>query len=263
MYYQVGNCPGHTHCGLITYVHNSFKSNEININYDATGWEHLTIEISYNSPNAKKYLVLNIYKLPEKYVAELDEFITEFSSFLTLLQHHLFVEISTNAHFNNYFESIISKGFFPRITLPTRIQPPSFSLIDNILCNNIGGTVDSTSVLLINDISDHKMIFTHLPNDSYKNKVNKFIVMEKNNEASINNFCNELGSLNINDHLDKRLNLDPNDNYELFVGLIKYARKKHLPKIKVKYNKKKHSFSTSMTNEILQSINQKTDYIKF
>ena len=32
MYYQVGNCPGHTHCGLITYVHNSFKSNEININ---------------------------------------------------------------------------------------------------------------------------------------------------------------------------------------------------------------------------------------
>ena len=40
--------------------------------------------------------------------------------------------------------------------------------------------------------------------------------MEKNNEASINNFCNELGSLNIYDHLDKRLNLDPNDNYELF-----------------------------------------------
>ena len=111
-----------------------------------------------------------------------------------------------------------------------------FSLIDNILCNDIGGTVDSTSGLLTNDISDH--IFTHLPNDSYKSKVNKFIVMEKNNEASINNFCNELASLNINDHLDKRLNLDPNDNYELFAGLIKYAREKHLPKIKVKYNKK-------------------------
>ena len=43
MHYQVGNCPGHTHCGLITYVHNSFKSNEININYDATGWVHLII----------------------------------------------------------------------------------------------------------------------------------------------------------------------------------------------------------------------------
>ena len=181
MYYQVGNCPGHTHCGLITYVHNSFKSNEININYDATGWEHLTIEISYNSPNAKKYLVSNIYRPPEKYVAELDEFITEFLYFLTLLQHRIrtsficgdfnvnLLEISTNAHFNNYFESIISKGFFPRITLPTRIQPPSFSLIDNILCND---------------------------------------------------------------------------------------------KIKVKYNKKKHSFSKWMTNEILQSINQKNRLYK-
>ena len=83
----------------------------------------------------KKYLVSNIYRPPEKCVAELDEFITEFSSFFILLQHRIrtsficgdfnvnLLEISTNAHFNNYFESIISKGFFPRITLPTRIQP--------------------------------------------------------------------------------------------------------------------------------------------
>ena len=54
----------------------------------------------------------------------------------------------------------------------------------------------------------------------------------------------------------------PNDNYELFAGLIKYAREKHLPKIKVKYNKKKHSFSKWMTNEILQSINQKNRLYK-
>ena len=119
----------------------------------------------------KKYLVSNFYRPPEKYVAKLDEFITEFSSFLTLLQHRIrtssicrdcdvnLLEISTNAHFNNYFESIVSKGVFPRITLPTRIQPPSFSLIDNIICNDIGGTVDSTSGLLINDMSDHTMIF--------------------------------------------------------------------------------------------------------
>ena len=45
--------------------------------------------------------------------------------------------------------------------------------------------------------------------------------MEKNNEASINNFCNELGSLNIYDHLDKRLNLDPNDTMNCLLGLYK------------------------------------------
>ena len=67
------------------------------------------------------------------------------------------------------------------------IITPSFSLIDDSICNDVGGAVDSTSDLLINDISDHKMIFTHLPNDLYKNKVSKFIVMQKNNEASTSN----------------------------------------------------------------------------
>ena len=66
--------------------------------------------------------------------------------------------------------------------------------------------------------------------------------MEKNNETFINNFCNEIESLNMYDHLDKRLNLDLNDNYELLAGLIKYACEKHLPKFKVKYNKKKTFF---------------------
>ena len=81
---------------------------------------------------------------------------------------------------------LFPKGFSPRLPYqPTRMQPPSFSLIDNILCNDIGGTVNSTSGLHINDISDHKMIFTHLPND---NKVNKFIIIGKNNEASLKVF---------------------------------------------------------------------------
>ena len=39
MFYQVGNCPGHGHCGRITYVHETHRSEEININLDATGWE--------------------------------------------------------------------------------------------------------------------------------------------------------------------------------------------------------------------------------
>ena len=37
MFYQVDNFPGHGHCGLITYVHESYRSEEITINLDATG----------------------------------------------------------------------------------------------------------------------------------------------------------------------------------------------------------------------------------
>ena len=53
--------------------------------------------------------------------------------------------------------------FFSRITLPTKIQPSSFSLIDNILSNTIDKTDKPMSGLLINDLSDHKIIFTFNP----------------------------------------------------------------------------------------------------
>ena len=49
---------------------------------------------------------------------------------------------------------------------------------------------------------------------------------------------------------------DPNANYDLFNNLFT-AREKHLPKKRVKYQKKPHKKSKWMTNEILNSINKK------
>ena len=91
----------------------------------------------------------------------------------------ILLEIDSNTHYNEYFESIYSKGFFPRITLPARIQPPSFSLIDNILCNSLDDAAKSVSGVLITDIFDHKIIFTVYPNNSVKQKIDKFIEIEK------------------------------------------------------------------------------------
>ena len=69
------------------------------------------------------------------------------------------------------------------------------------------------------------------------------------------NFIDELASLNILDKLDKGQNIDPNNNYELFAQLIKYAREKYIPRVKVRYQKKKHKRSKWLTNGILNSIN--------
>ncbi len=43
----------------------------------------------------------------------------------------------------------------------------------------------------------------------------------------------------------------------MFVSLLTYAREKHLPKKRVRYNKKKHKKNKWMTNGILNSINMK------
>ena len=269
MFYQTGKCPGHSHCGLITYVHEMFRSEEVIIDQTATGWEHLTVQISHCKPNSKKYVVSNIYRPPEKFVVELDLFIGEFSDFLNSLRNYnrsTFVcgdfninllEITSNHHVSEYFESICSMGYFPRITLPTRIQPPAFSLIDNILANSLDETENAISGLLINDLSDHKIIFTFHQNNSYIDKVNKFINIEKRDDSSMNKFVDELTSLNICDKLDKQLTSDPNNNYEILSGLLKYAREKHLPKKTVKYQKKRHKKSKWISNGILKSINTK------
>ena len=154
------------------------------------------------------------------------------------------------------------QGFFPRITLPTRIQPPAISLIDNILANNINEAANSMSGLLINDLSDHKMIFTRHKNNTYIGKIKKFVEIEKRDDTSMSNFAEELISLNIYDKLDKNIANDPNQNYEIFAEAINYAREKHLPKKKVKYKKSIHKKSKWITSGILKSINTKDKLYK-
>ena len=127
------------------------------------------------------------------------------------------------------------KLFFPKITLTKRIQPPSFSLIDNILTNKIDKHTDSISGLLINDLSDHKIIFTFLNNKSYLVKVDKFIDFEKRDERSMNNYIIEIKALNIYDQSAKELTGDLNKNYQLLSSRLNAARKKHIPRKRVKY----------------------------
>ena len=172
MLYQIGRCPRHSHCGLITYVHNSFRSEEVVINRIATGLEHLTIQISHRSDNFETFTINNVYRPPERYIVELDLFIGEFSDYieaLCTLKKNCYIcgdininllDINSNQHVKEYFELICSKGFSHRIMPPTRTQPPAISLIDDILANNINEAANSMSRLLIDDLSDHTMIFT-------------------------------------------------------------------------------------------------------
>ena len=121
----------------------------------------------------------------------------------------------------------VQEVFFQRITLPTRIQLPSFSLIDNILTNEIDKITDSISGLLTNDLSDHEIILTFLNDKSYLIKVDKFIDIKKRDERSMNNFINELKALNMYDQLDKELTGDPNENHQLLSSRLNAAMEKN------------------------------------
>ena len=139
------------------------------LDVENTGWDYLCLEISHQKPNSKKYLLSNIYRLPNEIVQDVNTFTDEFSLYLSLLKrrkHYSFVcgdfninllSLDNKRHVNHFFETVMVKCFFPRITLPTRIQNTSHTLIDNIFSNNIEDGLKSKSGILINDISDHKI----------------------------------------------------------------------------------------------------------
>ena len=97
---------------------------------------------------------------------------------------------------------------------------------------------------------------------SYVEKNAKYIEIEKQDELSLANFVEELTLLDIHSQLDHYQQSNPQDNYETFSKLIKCAKDKHLPKRKVKYNRKKHGKSNRMTKGILNSINTKNALYK-
>ena len=169
------------------------------------------------------------------------------------------LKIKTNKHFNDFFDNLITVGFFPKITLPTRFTEQSSTLIDNVFSNNLEER--ETSGILLNHISDHQFIFTYIEKLSYIEKVPKFVEIEKTDANSLENFIQELNDMNIYDQLLKPIDSSPHENYDIFMKLIQDVKNLHFPKKTVKFNKKKHKKSKWMTYGMLNSINKKKSTI--
>ena len=57
----------------------------------------------------------------------------------------------------------------------------------------------------------------------------KYINVETKDDASLNNFINELINLNIIANMNIEPNVNQSDNYAIFENLLTYAKNKHLP----------------------------------
>ena len=137
------------HGDLIIYVYNQFQCIVMSeVKVQSSGWEYLCVKISRSKPKSKIYVLCNIYRKPNEIVSDLDAFTKELSSLLSKIKsikHSSYVygdynihllKVKDNKHYCEYFDEIISHGFFPKITLPTRICESTSTLIDNIFTNN-------------------------------------------------------------------------------------------------------------------------------
>ena len=117
---------------------------------------------------------------PHTSITQLTSFIDYFTQKLSMLntRENTFacgdfninlLSITANEHHSSYLEGILSSGFYPAITLPTRLSKNS-TLIDNIFINkhkklNFAG-------ILNNEISDHQIVAVDMdliipPNKTY------------------------------------------------------------------------------------------------
>ena len=74
------------HGGLITYVHNDYNWEPLNVKDQTTGWENLFVKITHRSQNTKKYIIGNVYRVPNETVHDLQIFNDEFAETLEILQ---------------------------------------------------------------------------------------------------------------------------------------------------------------------------------
>lgn len=149
---------------------------------------------------------------------------------------------------------ISAQGFFPRITLPTRFSEHRGTLIDNFLCKLSEGSLNSTSGILINQISDHLPCFICMDCILTRDTVPKFITITQKSPDSLNKFRLELINSNIYDKLNKNIDGNPNENYNILEEIILNTMIKCLPTKTIKYNKHKYKKSSWITQGIIRSI---------
>ena len=158
------------------------------------------LKIHNKTSEFTKYIIGNIYRRPSSILAELDQFIEEF----TLVAHNLqekpsksylcgdyninLLKIDSSQHYGRFFENMTTLGFFPQITRPTRLSGDSNTLIDNIFTNNFCKA--HLAGILVTPVSDHLMQFCIVKGRQGCNINNfpKCIEVENINPLSINNF---------------------------------------------------------------------------
>lgn len=263
------------HGGVAMYIHNQFNYQEMIIDNMSARWDGQFVEISLKNctANIKKMIIGNIYRPPRNDVMEINSFTNDLTLIcdtfdkyknvilagdfnINLLNSHL------HHHINEYYESILASGYFPALTLPTRLTNNSGTLIDNLFLK----TAKKTSFFagsILNNISDHLPCFLSIELENHINpKISKYIKIFRSLKESITGLKEDLNE--ISDKLNNLNSPDINTNYDTFNEILQTLHEKHFQYKLVKFNKYKHKKEQWVTNEILKSISKRDKlYRKF
>ena len=236
------------HGGLVIYLNDSWNYKLKSCQTDSQVWEKQIIEIFNPNNLTKKAIIIgNVYRPPYNSRDSYTTFSFEFNAMLLEYQstsqkayicgdYNIDLLKVNDLKFNKeYFHDILSAGYIPTITLPTRLSASS-SLIDNIFATNL--SADISACILNVHISDHQPVIS-FSNDEVPLSRTKYITIATNSDKAKTKFCLTFQNKQVLEKLDNN-NDNPNHNYQILEeSLIDSHNECKFPTRVVKFNRKK------------------------
>ena len=76
------------------------------------------------------------------------------------------LQLETREAYEDFFDNMLSNGFYPKITLPTRLDRNTCTLIDNVYFKLSPMILESMAGIIFTRISDHLPYFISVPIES-------------------------------------------------------------------------------------------------
>ena len=258
------------HGGVAIYLHESYKFNILEYS-DSEYYDGLFIEISLDNDlvapviDRQKLIIGNIYRPPRQLVQDLNRFINEVEIVFAKLVNARHVVITGDFNINllkyqdisstnDFFESLMSNSYLPKITWPTRLTHRKGTLIDNFFVKISDKYSCTTAGIVLSAVSDHLPYFLSLDYLFNRNKKIKYITNTNINHHSITNFKTDLNSINVVNKLNDIIDYNSHSSYSRFHEIMQSLINNHFPIKHQRFNKYLHKKSNWVTKGILRSI---------
>ena len=267
-----------THGGIATYVRNDFSFEPILSVVNSPHWEGLFIRVDLNEHrhghDGVSVVIGNVYRRPcdsvdsitaftEDFFSRLNELCTANTSCIVAGDFNLnLLKINSASTVQVYLDSFLALGFYPAITLPTRLCDTTATLIDNIFFKGFSGHKfqNLISGISINKISDHQGCFVSIKWVESQAAKSRFKTITSRSPNFLNLVKQDLLSLNFMNNMNE--SRDVNENFNTFLGYLDEIITSHTVTKRVRVHKHKHKKSPWITFGIIKSIKFRDNLFK-